>query len=121
MRSTAVPAAGGIGARKDLPSPFPSGLTLQTGPSCQVLQLLRHKLLQKPPALPQRPLAVGEGGFIRPVLDLHANRPVVAGVAEGGEELTPVHIAQAGDLRCVPAEAEAADVVEPVAVDARVL
>src|SRR5262245_39755198 len=82
---------------------------------------LPHKLLQKPLALPQSSSAVGEAGFEGAVLDFDADGAVVAGVGQGGEEAAPVDVAEAGELGGVPAEAEDANFVEPVVIDAGVL
>src|SRR5215813_9454034 len=53
---------------------------------------LRDPLLQKPPALPQRPHPVRQRPLVGPVLHLHAHRPVVAHVRQRREERRPVHL-----------------------------
>src|SRR5207253_10103060 len=73
------------------------------------------------PALPQGPLAVGEAALVGPVLDFDANGAGVAAIRQSGEELAPLHVAEAGELGVVPVEAVDADVVQLVVINAFIL
>src|SRR5437867_1567270 len=71
----------------------------------------RYKLLQEPFALPQCPLAVFKALFIGAVFDFDAHRAVVTRIGECREERAPAHVAQARQLRRVPAESQDAALV----------
>src|SRR5262245_15875663 len=80
-----------------------------------------YELLQEPLALPQRSAAFGERSFIGSILDLDAHRAVVAGVGQRGKQRAPGDIAQARQLRRVPAQPHDADFIQLRRVHARVL
>ena len=73
------------------------------GPYGTGLALVTPRTAQEIPTLPQRPFAILQRPFKRSVFDFHADRTRVARVTQRTEELAPVHIAEAGDLRRVPA------------------
>src|SRR5438067_1890733 len=82
---------------------------------------LLHKLFEELAALAESAFAVVQRGFVGPVLDLDAHGAVVPGIGEGGEELAPDNVTQAGQLRLVPAQAVHAHLIQPIAVNAFVL
>src|SRR5262245_47308493 len=83
---------------------------------CSDRALRSCKLLQKPLALAQGALAISQRTLVRPILHLDAHRAVVAGVSQGREQRPPAHIAQARDLRRVPAQAEHAFAVKAIGI-----
>jgi len=70
-------------------------------------------------ALDEGGFARVEGGFVGAVFDFDTDAAAIAGVGEDGEELSPIDVAEAGELGGVVfvGMGEDADVAEPLAVD----
>src|SRR5262245_10989534 len=85
--------------------------------NCHDYSLARsHKLLQKPLALTQGAKTLRAAAFVGAVLDFDAHGAGVARVGQSAEERAPGDVAQAGQLRRVPAQAHDAVLIDIVHV-----